>query len=69
MKNKPFAKVIDQVGSKSDTATLLGISESYVRSILCGARKVPASLVGKCVELANSKVTPKQLRPDIFYFE
>lgn len=67
MKNKAFKKVLNVVGSKSDLAKLSGYSESHIRSILCGARNVPAKAVLKFVELADGKVTAKELRPDIFF--
>lgn len=64
--NKALLKVIKEVGSRSDFADIIGYSESHVRCMLCGARKVPPKIVNLLVELSNGKVSANELRPDIF---
>lgn len=59
-------KVLKEVGSTSDLAKLTGYSASHIRSMLCEHRAIPPKIVNKLVELANGKVKPKELRPDVF---
>lgn len=63
---KALRTVVKEVGNVKDTACLLGVSYSYMRTMLCGLQQVSPKLVKKMVELSNGKVAPKDLRPDIF---
>ncbi len=64
--SKALRKVLKEVGTTSDLAKLTGYSKSHIRSMLCDHRNIPPRIVSKLVELANGKVKPKELRPDIF---
>jgi len=64
--SKPLQKVIDEVGSVSELARLLDVSQPYVSHWLAGRKKIPATKVKLLVELSNGKVTEEELRPDVF---
>jgi len=63
---KALLKVIEEVGSSKELSNLLGISYSYMRTLLCGFLKIPPKMVKRIVALSNGLVKPNQLRPDIF---
>ena len=66
-KNVALSKIIKEVGSVSDLAKILGVSQSYVSNWLSGDREIPATKVRLLVGLSNGKVTEEDLRPDVFY--
>jgi len=66
-KNKPLSKIIKEVGSVSELARQLNVSQPYVSHWLAGRKPIPATKVRLIVELSNGKVTEEELRPDIFY--
>lgn len=65
-RGKALSKVLGEVGSTSDLAKLTDYIVSHIRSMLCEHRAIPPKIVNKLVELANCKLKPRELRPDIF---
>jgi DNA-binding transcriptional regulator YdaS (Cro superfamily) len=66
-KNKPLLKIIKEVGSATELAKKLKVSQPYVSHWLSGRKPIPATKVKLLVELSNGKVTEEELRPDVFY--
>lgn len=66
-KNKPLLKIVKEVGSVSELAKRLGVSQPAVSNWLSGIRKIPSEKVRILVELSDGKVTEEDLRPDVFY--
>ena len=66
-KNKPLSKIIKEVGSVSELARQLNVSQPYVSLWLSNKKPIPATKVKLLVELSNGKVTEEELRPDVFY--
>lgn len=66
-KNEPLLKIINEVGSVTELARQLNVSQPYVSHWLSGTKPIPATKVKLLVELSNGKVTEEELRPDVFY--
>mgnify|MGYP003353043352 CR=1 FL=1 len=64
--NKSLAKIVKEVGSVSELAKQLGVSQPCVSNWLSGKRQIPATKVKLLVELSNGKVSEEDLRPDVF---
>ncbi len=64
--NAALLKVVAEVGSVSELARMLGVSRTHVSNWVAGRRTIPATKVHYLVKLANGKVTPQELRPDVF---
>ena len=65
-KNQALLMIIEEVGSVSELAKLLDVSQPYVSNWLYGRRLIPATQVKKLAELSKGKVKAKDLRPDVF---
>ena len=65
-KNKPLLKIVKEVGSVSELAKRIGVTQPCVSHWLSGIRKIPATKVKLLVELSNGKVREEDLRPDVF---
>lgn len=66
-KNKPLLKIVKEIGSVSELAALVGVSQPTVSNWLSGRKAIPATKVRLLVELSNGKVSEEDLRPDVFY--
>lgn len=66
-KHKALSKVIKEVGSVSELAKRVKVTQPCVSHWLYGIRKIPATKVKILVELSNGRVTEEELRPDVFY--
>ena len=66
-KNKPLLKIVKEIGSVSELAVLVGVSQPTVSNWLSGRKAIPATKVRLLVELSNGKVSEEDLRPDVFY--
>jgi len=66
-KNQALLMIIEEVGSVSELAKLLDVSQPYVSNWLYGRRLVSATTqVKKLVELSKGKIKAKDLGPDVF---
>jgi DNA-binding transcriptional regulator YdaS (Cro superfamily) len=65
-KHKALSKIIKEVGSVSELAKRIKVTQPCVSHWLSGIRKIPATKVKLLVELSNGKVSEEELRPDVF---
>jgi DNA-binding transcriptional regulator YdaS (Cro superfamily) len=60
----PLLKIIKFVGSQKKLADQLGIKQQSVSDWL--SRGIPPRRVPQLVKLMNGKISPQELRPDIY---
>lgn len=64
--HKSLSKIVKEVGSVSELAKKVGVSQPYVSQWLSRKKPIPATKVKLLVALSNGKVTEEELRPDVF---
>ncbi|WP_373700718.1 transcriptional regulator [Neisseria dentiae] len=57
---------VNLVGSQASLARKLGVQRSTVNSWIHGRNKIPPEAAIKIEKITDSKVTKKELRPDLF---
>lgn len=63
---QPLEKAIDLAGSQSELARLLSVNQANVWNWLNRDKNVPSEFVLPIAKALNFKVTPHELRPDIY---
>ena len=62
----PIERAVIIVGSQRAMAKELGVTEGVISQWVCNRRPVSATKVLQVSELTGGRVTPEQLRPDVF---
>lgn len=69
MSMSPLEKAIAIVGSQTALATACGIKQAHIWNWLNRDKRVPAEYVIPICRATNYKVTPHQMRPDIYPYK
>lgn len=66
METKPLDRVIEIVGTQAELARRIAVKPAYVWNWLYRDKAVPPDAVRAVAEAVDWKVTPHELRPDIY---